>query len=177
MLVLWVDPGYAIVGYGIIEGSRYSLKPRAVDFGAIVTSSESRFEVRLRDIYRSLNQIFLENRFDIMSIESLFFQNNQKTAMKVSQAMGVMLLVAAEHNVPIFEYTPLQIKTSLTGSAKAPKAQIMQVVKKVLSLKKCPKLDDTADALALAVCCLRSPDAKLRSNFLKLNKNQNVLLD
>ncbi|MDR0738682.1 MAG: crossover junction endodeoxyribonuclease RuvC [Oscillospiraceae bacterium] len=163
MLILGIDPGYATVGYGVIEFDKPHLE--AKDFGAIITDPKTDFCARLEDIYDSLSQLFLKYKVSAVSIENLYFQNNQKTAIKVSHARGVMILAAAKARVPIFEYTPLQVKTSVTGTAKAPKLQVMQVVKKILNLKFCPDLDDTADALALAICHIYNPKIKFDELF------------
>lgn len=150
MVILGIDPGFAIVGYGAIRYERG--KFQTMGHGAILTKSKLPFSLRLVRIFDDMNTIISKCHPDVMSIERLYFQSNQKTAINVAQARGVVLLAAEKCGVPIFEYTPLQVKLALTGYGKAPKFQIMQMVKKILNLPDLPKYDDTADALALAVC-------------------------
>ncbi len=150
MVVLGIDPGYAIVGYGGIEFSnnRY----RTLGYGAITTTPEQSFDLRLQIIFNRMNDIFEKCKPDVMAVERLYFQNNQKTAIDVAQARGVILLSAKLNNVPIYEYTPLQVKTAVTGYGKAQKEQVMEMTRRLLKLEKVPKPDDTADALAIAIC-------------------------
>ena len=138
MRILGIDPGYATIGYGIIDyfRGRFSV----VGFGAITTKAGLPFEIRLRDIY------------DDMSIEKLYFNTNSTTAIDVAQARGVIVLSAAQNGLKISEYTPLQVKQAITGYGRAEKRQVMEMIKSFLNLEKVPKPDDTADALALAVC-------------------------
>lgn len=154
MIILGIDPGYAIVGYGIIEfkGNRYSYK----DYGAIFTTPKDDFLTRLELIFNRTNELIETFNPEVVSIEKLYFQNNQKTAIDVAQARGVILLSAKKHNLPVYEYTPLQIKSAVTGYGKAEKIQVMSMVKRLLSLKEIPKPDDTADALAAAICHVNS---------------------
>lgn len=154
MRVLGIDPGYAILGWGIIEMKGNHFTP--IHFGAITTESENSMSARLLDIYHGLNQIIDTYKPEVVSIEQLFFNTNSKTAILVSQARGVAILAAAEKSLPIFEYTPLQIKQALVGYGRAEKNQVQQMVKTILCLEKIPKPDDTADALAAAVCYCHS---------------------
>lgn len=154
MRVLGIDPGYAILGWGIIEMKGNHFTP--VHFGAITTESTSPMALRLLEIYQELSRIIELYNPDVVSIEQLFFNTNSKTAILVSQARGVAVLAAAEKNIPVFEYTPLQIKQALVGYGRAEKHQVQQMVKTILSLDKIPKPDDTADALAAAVCYCHS---------------------
>lgn len=150
MRILGVDPGYAIVGVGTVdyEGNRF----KVVDYGAITTdASEDMFD-RLKAIYDEMTKLIEYVKPDAMAIEELFFQNNQKTAINVAQARGVLILAAKNHNIPVFEYTPLQVKQAVVGYGRAEKKQVQQMTKAILSLTEIPKPDDTADALALAVC-------------------------
>ncbi len=161
MKILGIDPGYAIVGYGVIEfdGVRY----RSVDYGAITTEAETPFPLRLQQIYTALTSVIIKNDPDEMAIEKLYFQNNQKTAIAVAEARGVILLAAQNNNIPITEYTPLQVKMAVTGYGKAQKPQVMEMTRRLLKLEKVPKPDDTADALAMAICHAQCSGTKLRS--------------
>ena len=150
MRILGIDPGYAIVGYGIIDF--YNGKYISNDYGAVFTSADDEFSHRLEIIFDSLNDIIVKYKPEVMSIEKLYFQNNQKTAIDVSQARGVIILAAQKNKLPIYEYTPLQVKTAVTGYGKAQKFQVMSMIKRLLRLKELPKPDDTADALAIAIC-------------------------
>lgn len=150
MRVLGIDPGYAIVGYGIVEYD--GLKFNTITFGAVTTKAKTYFPSRLQSIYMELSDIINKFKPDALSIEKLFFNTNTTTAIDVAQARGVILLAATEHNIPIYEYTPLQVKQSVTGYGRAEKKQIMEMTRILLNLKEMPKPDDTADALALAVC-------------------------
>lgn len=160
MVVLGVDPGYAIVGYGGIEF--YNNKYRTLGYGAVITTPEQSFDCRLEAIYNEMTMIIDKCKPDVMAIERLYFQNNQKTAIDVAQARGVILLSAKLKNVPIFEYTPLQVKTAVTGYGKAKKEQVMDMTKRLLNLEKMPKLDDTADALAIAICHTQANGSPLK---------------
>ena len=150
MRVLGIDPGIAIVGYGIIdyENNKY----KVVDYGAITTEAGTPLAIRLNIIFTGMNQLIDKFKPDIMSIEELFFNKNVKTAITVAQARGVSIVAASVKGIDIYEYTPLQIKQALVGYGRAEKTQIQQVVKMFLGLPKVPKPDDVADALAIAIC-------------------------
>lgn len=150
MRILGVDPGYAIVGVGTVdyEGNRF----KVVDYGAITTEAGEDMFDRLKAIYDEMTKLIEYVKPDAMAIEELFFQNNQKTAINVAQARGVLILAAKNHNIPVFEYTPLQVKQAVVGYGRAEKKQVQQMTKAILNLSEIPKPDDTADALALAVC-------------------------
>ncbi len=150
MVILGIDPGYAIIGYGIIgyNANRFSV----VEYGAVTTNANTKFSSRLEMIYSQLNEIILRRKPDVISIEKLYFNTNTTTAIDVAQARGVILLAAAHNKIPIFEYTPLQVKSAVTGYGRAEKKQVMDMIKNILRLEKIPKPDDTADALAIAVC-------------------------
>ncbi|MDR0404552.1 MAG: crossover junction endodeoxyribonuclease RuvC [Oscillospiraceae bacterium] len=150
MLIMGIDPGYATVGYGIISFENGKLK--AVDYGSIFTEAKTPFPARLEQIYDRFEGIFGLYKVKVVSVEKLYFQNNQKTAINVSQARGVIILSAQKAGAKICEYTPLEVKMSVTGAGRASKIQIMSMVKRLLLLKEIPKPDDTADALAVAVC-------------------------
>lgn len=150
MIILGIDPGYAIVGYGLI---RYeNNKMTVLDFGAITTEAGTPFEERLRQIYLDMSYLFNKYHPDVMAIEKLFFNTNQKTAIDVAEARGVIVLSATMFNAKIYEYTPLQVKQSVVGYGRAEKKQVQEMTKKLLGLSAVPKPDDTADALAMAIC-------------------------
>lgn len=148
--ILGIDPGYGIVGWGIIDQQQSSLRYRA--HGTITTPAAFPFPERLRTIYTELVKLFEEYSPTLMGVEKLYFEKNVKTAIDVSQARGVILLSATLHNIALVEYTPLQVKQSVTGFGKADKAQVQRMVKSILKLSEIPKPDDAADALALAIC-------------------------
>lgn len=150
MLILGIDPGYAIVGYGVVSynGNRFS----PIEYGAITTRSKTLFTTRLEQIFNGVTEIISKYNIDALSIEKLYFNTNTTTAIDVAQARGVILLAAQLKGVKVFEYTPLQVKQSVTGYGRAEKKQVMEMVRQVLCLKSVPKPDDTADALALAIC-------------------------
>ena len=168
MRILGIDPGYAIVGYGVIEfsGGRYY----PVDYGAVTTDADTAFPLRLQQIYNGILSAIIKNDPDEMAIEKLFFQNNQKTAIDVAQARGVILLAAQNSNIPISEYTPLQVKTAVTGYGQAHKPQVMEMTRRLLKLDKLPKPDDTADALAIAICHAQSSGTALRALLNRRDK-------
>lgn len=150
MRIIGIDPGYAIVGYGIVEYDNFRFN--TVGYGAITTQAGTDFNLRLESIYDDMTTVLNKYKPECMSIEKLYFNTNTTTAIDVAQARGVILLAAKKCNVPVFEYTPLQVKQSITGYGKAEKHQVMEMIKSFLSLKSVPKPDDTADALAIAVC-------------------------
>ncbi len=150
MRIIGIDPGYAIVGFGVIDYN--SNKFKALRYGAITTKSHTDFSDRLGEIYDDLTQVISEENPDYLSLESLFFTSNQKTAMAVAQARGVILLAAKKLQVPVFEYTPMQVKQSVSGYGKATKKQVQEMTRRILNLQSIPKPDDAADALAIAVC-------------------------
>ncbi len=149
MLVLGIDPGTAICGFGFVESSGSRIRGRG--HGVITTSPKARTEDRLVKIYDELTELIKNNKPDIMGIEQLFFNRNVTTAIPVGQARGVALLAAAKNNLPIAEQTPLQVKQAVTGYGKATKEQVIYMVTKLLNLKTAPKPDDAADALAVAI--------------------------
>lgn len=169
MRILGIDPGYAIIGYGILDftGGRY----QTINYGAITTSSDMPFTKRLEIIYDELELVIAKTKPQVAAIERLYFQNNQKTAIDVAQARGVIMLALQKSRLPVFEYTPLQIKTALTGYGRAKKPQMMEIVKRHLKLKEVPKPDDTADALAVALCHAQSAGTKLK---MLLNQSGNT---
>ncbi|MCL1904130.1 MAG: crossover junction endodeoxyribonuclease RuvC [Oscillospiraceae bacterium] len=150
MRVLGIDPGYATVGYGVIDYDKAQF--RVINYGAITTGAHIPFERRLSEIHSDLCEIIKAYTPSFMAVERLFFTTNQKTAIDVSQARGVILLAAVNNGIEIAEYTPLQVKQSVTGYGKAVKTQVQEMTKRILKLPAIPKPDDTADALAIAVC-------------------------
>ncbi len=169
MKILGIDPGYAILGYGIIEktGNRF----RPIHYGAVTTPKEMPMDSRLEHLYDSLREIIDEYRPDAASIEELFFNNNAKTAIYVGQARGVAILACVKARIQIAEYTPTQIKQALVGYGRADKQQVQYMVRTVLNLPEVPRPDDTADALAAAICHGHSVDSRNRiMNGLKGRK-------
>ncbi|MBU0613303.1 crossover junction endodeoxyribonuclease RuvC [Patescibacteria group bacterium] len=154
--ILGVDPGVALVGWGVIKGVHDKLS--AEDYGCIETDKKLPLEKRLLIIHTELQKIMKKHRPEIVSIEELFFFKNVKTAIAVSQARGVIMLAAEQSKTQVQEFTPLQIKQAICGYGRADKAQIQKMIKIILKLKSIPKPDDTADALAIAVCSAVSND-------------------
>ncbi|SRR5260221_243957 len=153
MRVLGIDTGFAIAGWSIIEKNKAKLNGlELIDYGAILTDAGIPIEQRLETLYNSLDKIIKEYKPDCVAIESLFFFKNQKTVMNVSQARGVIILTCKLNKLDIFDYTPLQVKTTVTGYGRAEKKQIQKMVKLILGLKEIPKPDDAADAIAIAIC-------------------------
>lgn len=152
MRILGIDPGTGILGFGVIDvGEKSRLSFSMVDAGVVRTPAHTPHDIRLEDIYNSLKEIIEANKPDVCSVEKLFFTRNITTAMSVAEARGVALLVAKQHAVPIFEYTPLQIKQTITGYGKAGKKQVQEMVRVQLNLSEVPQPDDCADALAAAI--------------------------
>ncbi len=149
MRILGIDPGYGIVGYGIIEGG---YQPEMIDYGVISTPKELSLPERLEIIYSSIETLIKSYLPDVVAIEELFYFRNQTTIIPVAEARGVILLACKDNDIPIFEYTPLQIKQALTGIGRAEKTQVQFMVKTILGLESIPKPDDAADALAVAIC-------------------------
>ncbi|HOM01971.1 MAG TPA: crossover junction endodeoxyribonuclease RuvC [Acetivibrio sp.] len=150
MIIMGIDPGFAITGYGIVkyEGNRFT----SVDYGAITTESSMELPKRLLILYNGLMEIIEKYKPEAISIEELFFNKNIKTALAVGHGRGVAVLAAAQSGIDVFEYTPIQVKQSIVGYGRAEKAQVQQMVKAILNLPAIPKPDDVADALAVAVC-------------------------
>lgn len=150
MRILGIDPGYAIVGYGVLDyqNNHFSV----VEYGAITTPAGMDFNRRLELIYDEMSVLLSRAKPDAMAIEKLFYNTNAKTVIDVAQARGVIMLSAQKNGVQAFEYTPLQVKQSVVGYGRAEKKQVQEMTKLILKLAKVPKPDDTADALALAIC-------------------------
>lgn len=149
MIILGIDPGFARTGYGLIEEKNKNL--RMLDYGCISTPAGLIFEKRLKKIREGLIDLIKKFEPDVCAVEKIFFCKNAKTAIDVGQARGVVILTAAEKNLKILEFTPLQVKQFITGYGKAEKQQVQKMVKILLGLKEIPKPDDAADALALAI--------------------------
>lgn len=150
MKIIGIDPGTGILGFGIIEAS-VGGKAKLLDAGVIKTPPKQPDSERLATIYTELEGIIKEFKPEVMVVEKLFFAQNVTTAMSVSQARGVVLLLGEQHGMDLYEYTPLQIKQALTGYGRAEKKQIQEMVRVILGLKEVPKPDDCADALAVAI--------------------------
>jgi len=155
MLVIGIDPGTAITGYGLItlDGDG---NPVLVAYGVIQTPAQQPMPLRLRQLYRGLTEIIQLHRPDRGAVEKLFFQRNVRTALTVGQARGVALLALAEAGLPVAEYTPLEVKQAVAGYGGADKKQVQYMVKALLNLDEIPQPDDAADALAVAICHLNT---------------------
>jgi len=150
MVILGIDPGVATTGYGVIKFSE-SGESCIFVYGIISSSARERFSKRLLKIYQELKKIIKKYKPDLLAIENIYFAKNAKTAINVGKAIGVILLLGEEKKIPFLELTPLQVKQSLTGFGRADKAQVQNMVKRLLGLSKIPKPDDAADALAMAL--------------------------
>jgi crossover junction endodeoxyribonuclease RuvC len=155
MRILGIDPGTGILGFGVIDIDTKG-KPSLVDAGVIRTPVKQADSDRLLTIYDELTELIVELKPTVMAVEKLFFAQNVTTAMSVSQARGVVLLLGKKHSLELYEYTPLQIKQALTGYGRADKKQIQEMVRVILGLHEVPKPDDAADGLAAAICCSMS---------------------
>ena len=164
MRILGIDPGYATVGYGVvdIQGGRY----HSVEHGAIVTRPEDDFPRRLEIIVDAAYSVMQKYRPQALSLEKLFFANNKAAAIGVAEARGVILLAARKAGVPVYEYTPMQVKQAVTGYGGAQKPQVQEMVRRLLCLQSVPKPDDTADALAMAITHGQAAGSALRRSFL-----------
>ncbi len=150
MIVLGIDPGIAILGYGIIEykGNKF----KVIDYGAVTTPSNMEVSQRLERIYKGVDILIKKYNVEDVAIEELFFNKNVKTAITVAQARGVAILACAHNNINPYEYTPLQVKQGVVGYGRADKVQVQNMVKSLLNLSEIPKPDDVADALAIGMC-------------------------
>lgn len=151
MIILGIDPGFGRVGYGVVKLEHGKYCP--LEYGSITTQAGELLSVRLTKVANDLEEVLSRYEIDCASIEDLYFNTNSKTAIKVAEARGVMLYILQTHNIKIVEYTPLQVKQAIVGYGRADKIQIKSMVKDFLKLKDMPKLDDTTDALAIAICC------------------------
>ncbi|MDD2502806.1 MAG: crossover junction endodeoxyribonuclease RuvC [Clostridia bacterium] len=150
MIILGVDPGMAILGYGVIESLNYDMK--LLDYGAVTTSSAMDTPKRLLKIFVSMEELIQKYSPDAIAYEELFFNQNVKTALTVGHARGVAVLAGARQGIDLFEYTPLQVKQAVVGYGRADKQQVQSMVKLLLHLNDIPRPDDAADALAVAIC-------------------------
>lgn len=164
MIILGIDPGYATVGYGVID---FTLgRFHTLDYGAITTPAGLPFDERLNMIYDGMNELIDKFGPDMLSVEELFFNTNLTTGIAVAHARGVILLAAYRKGIPYKEYTPLQVKQSVVGYGRAEKKQVMQMTQTILGLSRMPRPDDAADALALAVCLAHSSGSLLDKTIL-----------
>ncbi len=150
MIIIGIDPGYAITGFGVLEyeGNHFKL----IESGSIQTKAGIPLPTRIAKIYDDMNSLIEKYKPDAIAIEELFFNRNTTTAIGVAQGRGAVLIAAAKTSTPIYEYTPLQVKQGVTGYGRADKKQVQMMVKTVLGLEKVPKLDDTTDAIAIGIC-------------------------
>ncbi len=164
MRILGIDPGYAIVGFGLLESQR--AQHRLLQYGTITTPADMAFSKRLQTIYEDMVQLLDALAPDVLAIEELFFGQNVTTGIGVSHSRGVILLAAAQRDIPVFEYTPMQVKQAVCGYGKADKHQVIDMTRRLLQLKEAPKPDDAADAIAIALCHGRSHTSLLSEQNL-----------
>ena len=150
MKILGIDPGIGICGFGLIE-TKSRADAKALDYGIVTTTIRAPLPSRLKELYDSMSEVFKETKPDVVSIEKLFFTKNITTGIAVAEARGIVLLIAEQNNLPVFEYTPNEIKKTLTGYGSAKKPQMQEMVRLHLGLEKKPRPDDAADALAAAI--------------------------
>ena len=161
MRILGIDPGYAIVGYGVIEAKNGAYRP--LEYGAVTTPAGADFG----EIYDGMCQLLDTLQPQAASVEKLYFTNNKTTGIGVAEARGVLLLALAQRGVPLYEYTPPQVKQAVTGYGKALKPQVQEMTRRLLALPSIPKPDDAADALALAICHGQAAGSPLRRALLR----------
>jgi crossover junction endodeoxyribonuclease RuvC len=149
MMILGIDPGFARVGWAVLEGKNLNLKVKNCD--CIETSKDADPQERLVVVYKQICTLIKKYKPEVLAVEELFFTSNAKTAFKVGEARGVIILSGAIQKIPVFSYTPLQVKIAVTGYGNAEKTQVGRMVKAILKLKELPKLDDTVDAIAVAL--------------------------
>ncbi|WP_129722639.1 crossover junction endodeoxyribonuclease RuvC [Xylanivirga thermophila] len=150
MIILGIDPGMAILGYGVVEVENHQMQ--VIDFGTVTTPAGMEMQNRLVNIYDGVVELIDRFKPDAIAVEELFFNKNVKTALAIGHARGVAVLAGAKKGIPLFEYTPLQVKQAVVGYGRADKNQVQQMVKMILGLRCIPKPDDAADALAICVC-------------------------
>ena len=165
MIILGIDPGIAIVGWGVIDYTKGKFRP--VAYGAIRTEANTPTEERIAAVYDELDAIIEKYKPEAMAIEELFWNTNQKTGIIVAEARGVILTAATRLGVPIFEYTPLQVKQAVVGYGRAEKHQVITMVTSMLRLPAPPKPDDTADAIAIAMCHAHTGASRLAQFYNK----------
>lgn len=163
MRILGIDPGFALMGYGVVDRNGSKFIP--VEYGSLVTTKDLSMADRLKVLYDGLSDVIRRTEPEECAIEELFFNRNITTAIFVAQARGVAILACANAGIPVSEYTPMQIKQALAGYGKADKKQMQQMTKMILGLKEVPKPDDTADALALAICHAHCSGSRAQAYF------------
>jgi crossover junction endodeoxyribonuclease RuvC len=149
VITLGVDPGTALLGYGLVRGAD---EPQLIDFGVVSTTQAETMPERLVRLYEAVWELIREHAPDVLAIEQLFFSRNVTTALAVGQARGVVLLAAAQHGMPVFEYKPSEVKQAISGYGNADKTQMQEMVRIILGMSAIPRPDDAADALAVAIC-------------------------
>ena len=159
MRLLGIDPGYATIGFGLLEAEHGQY--RMLNYGAVTTPAGIPFPRRLEILFDDMTQLLAETQPEVLSVEELFFGRNITTGIDVAHGRGVILLAAQKAHVPIYEYTPMQVKQAVVGYGKATKLQVMDMTKRLLHLQNTPRPDDAADALALALCHARSATSML----------------
>lgn len=159
MIILGIDPGVATVGFGIVSANSGEIK--AHRYGVITTPAKMRLALRLKQINTDISELIKAFKPDAIAVEELFFNTNHKTVLTVAQGRAAVILAGEEHGIPMFEYTPLQVKKAVTGYGRAEKKQVMEMVQKLLALESIPKPDDAADALAIAICHARASNSPL----------------
>jgi len=156
MIILGIDPGTAATGYGLVGALKKTRELKCIEYGCIATSPKHSPADRLNRLYTETSRLIVKYKPASLAIENVYFFKNWKTAMPVSQAKGVIMLAAAKKKVPVFEYTPLQIKSAVVGYGRAEKQQVQRMIQVLLKLKTLPKPDDAADALGAAICHIRA---------------------
>ena len=162
MIILGIDPGVATVGFGIVSVNNGI--PKVKRYGVITTSSKMRLSLRLKQINDDVAELIKQFKPDAIAVEELFFNSNQKTGISVAHGRAAVLLAGVERGIPMFEYTPLQVKKAIAGYGRAPKKQMMDMVRRLLELEQIPKPDDAADALAIAICHARVANSRMNFN-------------
>ena len=173
MIVLGIDPGLATIGFGIINKTKKDIK--VIDYGCIITTPDLCPGDRLKIINNELNKLIKKYQPKIMAVENLFFFKNLKTAMPVSQAKGVVLLTAAKKKIQVYEFTPLEVKMTITGYVRAEKKQVQKMIQILLNLEKKPKdknkrKDDATDALGIALCYIIKANRKIKYTYAEIQK-------
>ncbi|MCL2628030.1 MAG: crossover junction endodeoxyribonuclease RuvC [Oscillospiraceae bacterium] len=162
MVILGIDPGVATVGFGIVSENCGNIS--LVRYGVISTPSKMRLALRLKQINDDVTQLIQTFKPDAIAVEELFWGTNQKTAVTVAQGRAAVILAGEERGIPMFEYTPLQVKKAVSGYGRATKKQVMEMVRRLLNMQQTPKPDDAADALAIAICHARVANSLLNIN-------------
>lgn len=164
MKILGIDPGYATIGFGLVASDRG--EHRLLQYGTITTPADMSFSERLVMIYDDMTQLLQTLQPDAVAVEELFWGHNVTTGIGVSHGRGVILLAVAKYGIPIFEYTPMQVKQAVVGYGKAEKHQVMDMTRRLLKMKEVPRPDDAADAIAVALCHGRSATSLLRQGTM-----------